>query len=239
MKAVPCSTQKYTEGAGNPDSDHELISGRESWRFRKQLLHRAHRAPEGTCRQAVVPARRPSSPQLTILTTSFIQRMHDSGHQIGQHTWSHPDLVGVPIETFNTQMYYAEMAFRNILGLVPTYARPPYFSCDDACYARYGMLGYHAIIADVDTNDWNFTTAETHQAAKDNFVRGMAGRSWTNGLVLAHDVHEQTVRNLTRFMLDTMREQGVGGSITVGECLQDPVENWYRAAGPVIECPPG
>lgn len=40
-----------------------------------------------------------------------------------------------------------------------------------------------------------------------------------------------------RFMLDTMLERGFGASVTLGECLQDSVEDWYTAVGPVIECP--
>ncbi len=45
-------------------------------------------------------------------------------------------------------------------------------------------------------------------------------------LVIAHDIYEQTVYNLTDFMLDTLLSKGYR-PVTVGECLGDPVENWY------------
>jgi len=51
-----------------------------------------------------------------------------------------------------------------------------------------------------------------------------------NFIQIAHDIHEQTVYNLTRWTLERMKVLGFGTSITVGECLNDPPENWYRAA---------
>ena len=52
-----------------------------------------------------------------------------------------------------------------------------------------------------------------------------------NFIEIAHDIHEQTARNLTRWTLNRMRDLGYGTSITVGKCLNDPPENWYRSAG--------
>jgi hypothetical protein len=49
-------------------------------------------------------------------------------------------------------------------------------------------------------------------------------------IVINHDIHEQTAYNLTAWTLDRMLALGFGTSVTVGECLGDPPENWYRAA---------
>lgn len=46
-------------------------------------------------------------------------------------------------------------------------------------------------------------------------------------LVIAHDIQELTATRLTAFMLKTMQDKGFRG-VTVGECLNDPRENWYR-----------
>jgi peptidoglycan/xylan/chitin deacetylase (PgdA/CDA1 family) len=40
------------------------------------------------------------------------------------------------------QMHYLEMALRNILGFIPTYMRPPYSECNDACQALLNKMGY-------------------------------------------------------------------------------------------------
>ena len=42
-------------------------------------------------------------------------------------------------------MYKNEMAIRNIIGVIPTYMRPPYSSCTAECGCEDDMkaLGYH------------------------------------------------------------------------------------------------
>lgn len=55
---------------------------------------------------------------------------------------------------------------------------------------------------------------------------------------IAHDIHEQTVHNLTAWTLERMKALGFGTSVTVGECLGDPKENWYRnASGAQADAP--
>jgi hypothetical protein len=50
-------------------------------------------------------------------------------------------------------------------------------------------------------------------------------------IVLNHDTHYQTTHNLTSFMLDYLRSMNFSKSVTVGQCMGDPPENWYRKAG--------
>jgi len=48
-----------------------------------------------------------------------------------------------------------------------------------------------------------------------------------NFLEIEHDIHYQTVYNLTDYILASMYRNGYK-SVTVGECLGDPADNWYR-----------
>ena len=57
------------------------------------------------------------------------RRIYSSGHQVASHTWSHPDLCNITSAQRKNEMYKNEMALRNILGVIPTYMRPPYSSC--------------------------------------------------------------------------------------------------------------
>lgn len=47
---------------------------------------------------------------------------------------------------------------------------------------------------------------------------------------IAHDIHNQTAYNLTEWTLQRLQSLNLT-SITVGDCLGDPQENWYRSAG--------
>lgn len=75
----------------------------------------------------------------------ILQRMYQSGHQIASHTWTHQNLSNVTNQQRENQMVYNEMAFRNVLGLIPTYMRPPYSQSDNATQDLMKDLGYHII----------------------------------------------------------------------------------------------
>ncbi|KAL3422773.1 polysaccharide deacetylase [Phlyctema vagabunda] len=165
---------------------------------------------------------------------ALIQRIYNSGHQLAHHTWNHPSLNGLSDTDFNNEMYWNEMALRNILGVIPTYMRPPYLECDDACLSRMAGLGYHVVSTDLDTQDWQYQTPETAQTSKDIYSAGINARP-SSAIVLAHDIHFQTVYNLTRHMLETTVAAGYTFA-TVGTCLGDAPENWYRAAGSAVVC---
>jgi hypothetical protein len=71
------------------------------------------------------------------------------------------------------------------------------------------------------------------QASKDIFDQHMdeVNNTDVHYITIAHDNHYQTAYNLTSYMLDYMKLMNYGTSVTVGECLGDPQENWYRNAG--------
>jgi peptidoglycan/xylan/chitin deacetylase (PgdA/CDA1 family) len=163
---------------------------------------------------------------------SLIQRMDAAGHQIASHTWSHQDLSAITSAQLQDQIYHFEMASRNILGKFPTYMRPPYSSCNADCQTFLASAGYHIIYFDQDTSDYLFITPDLIQISKD-YVTGnltLKGNPVTDDwLTISHDIHPQTAQNLTEFMLQAYTAKGFK-LVTVGECLGDPVANWYRAA---------
>ena len=166
-----------------------------------------------------------------------------SGHQVASHSWTHQDFVGLSQTDFNHQVYYNEMAFRNILGYFPTYLRPPYVDCDSQCFSRLATVGYHALYYDLDTFDYLNDDPTLIQNSKNNFANYITNSAPNpatgNMLPLSHDTHYQTVHNLTEYMLQTMAAHGYGTSVTVGTCLGDPPANWYRSAGSPTGCTGG
>lgn len=162
----------------------------------------------------------------------LIERMIISGHQIASHTWSHEDLSKVTSEQRADQMLKNEVAIRNIIGSFPTYMRPPYSSClpGSGCREDLGNFGYHIVLYDFDTDDWKNDSPNLIQLSKDIFDRFLnaANPKINSWLIIAHDAHEQTVHNLTEHMLKTSKRLGYR-PVTVGDCLRDPRDNWYRA----------
>jgi len=70
-----------------------------------------------------------------------------------------------------------EQAFLDILGKYPTYMRPPYIACGPACKSTMGALGYHVIIWDLDTDDYNQDSPTLIQNSKDR-VKNALSQKW-------------------------------------------------------------
>ncbi|WQF85099.1 Putative chitin-binding, type 1, NodB domain, glycoside hydrolase/deacetylase, beta/alpha-barrel [Colletotrichum destructivum] len=161
---------------------------------------------------------------------STIKRMYADGHQIASHTWSHADLCKITSAQRRDEMYKLEMAIRNIIGVIPTYMRPPYSSCTAECGCEDDMraLGYSIIYFDLDTADYLHDSPTEIQQSKDIVDQSISVKPATtdNFLVIGHDIHQQTVYNLTEYMLQKFQGKKM---VTVGECLGDPKANWYRA----------
>lgn len=107
-----------------------------------------------------------------------------------------------------------------------------------------GELGYHVIHADIDTLDWANDSEGGIQTSIQRFIDGLnSGGS----IALSHDVHQWTANRLVQAMIDEVRRRGLRGTIvllslftnvlyrsntlaavTVGDCLGDPRDAWYR-----------
>ncbi|KAI0844154.1 carbohydrate-binding module family 18 [Daldinia vernicosa] len=161
---------------------------------------------------------------------SVIQRMAAEGHQIASHTWSHENFSQLTTTQFKNQIIWNEIAFNDILGYFPTYMRPPYSICPAACQTQLANLGYHALYFDLDTEGYLHDDASQIQTSKNIWDDAVDGSSPCEDsyLEIEHDIHYQTVYNLTDYILESLFNHGYR-SVTVGQCLGDPPENWYRA----------
>ncbi|KAG6288105.1 hypothetical protein E4U09_005747 [Claviceps aff. purpurea] len=166
----------------------------------------------------------------------LIKRMVADGHQVASHTWSHQRLTQISDSQLSNQIIYNEIAFADILGYFPTYIRPPYSSSNERVDSKLGNLGYHVTYFNLDTEGYLHNSAEEIQRSKDIWDDGVEGKdnTKTKWLGIEHDPVYQSVYNLTEYMLRSMRRNGFK-SVTVGECLEDPKENWYRLVDNVDE----
>jgi peptidoglycan/xylan/chitin deacetylase (PgdA/CDA1 family) len=167
---------------------------------------------------------------------SVIQRMAAEGHQIASHTWSHENYSQLTTAQFQNQIYWNEIALNDILGYFPTYMRPPYSICPTrTCGAQLANMGYHVIYFDLDTEGYLHDDPTEIQVSKDIWDDTVPGTNpCRNGfLQIEHDIHYQTVYNLTDYFLTSLFESGYR-SVTVGQCLGDAPENWYRAGSKAV-----
>ncbi|KAM3504760.1 hypothetical protein MY10362_003369 [Beauveria mimosiformis] len=158
-----------------------------------------------------------------------IKRMVASGHQVASHTWSHQKLTTLSESQFRNQMHFLEVALADLLGYFPTYMRPPYSASNDQTDGWLGELGYHVTYFNLDTEGYLNNSPNKVQKCKDIWDTAVEGRNpqQTKWLQIEHDTVYQAVYNLTEYALKSLFRNGFR-SVTVGECLGDPRENWYR-----------
>ncbi|PVH85606.1 carbohydrate esterase family 4 protein [Cadophora sp. DSE1049] len=161
---------------------------------------------------------------------NLIKRMVAEGHQVASHTWSHYSLSNSSHDLRISQMVKNEMAFNNIIGMWPTYMRPPYSDCtqESGCWDDMKALGYHRVYFDLDTQDYLNPLPSQVQNSKDIVKQQLAIPGVTDYLSIQHDIVQQSVANLSSYYFDLIQKKGWKG-VTVGECLGDPKTNWYRS----------
>jgi peptidoglycan-N-acetylglucosamine deacetylase len=112
----------------------------------------------------------------------IVRRAWLAGHDIGNHSWSHPVLTRLSPEEVETEISRTDDLLIDINGDRPNTIRAPYGAANDAVKAvawpRSMMLW------DVDTNDWRSrNTASVEREAV----------SRRGGVVLMHDIYSTTV----------------------------------------------
>ncbi|KAK2070317.1 hypothetical protein P8C59_004820 [Phyllachora maydis] len=166
----------------------------------------------------------PSTPYPAIL-----RRMIAEGHQIASHSWSHQNYSELTSAQFTEQIVWNEIAINSVLGFFPTYWRPPYSICPSGCESALAKQGYHVIYFDLDTEGYLNDDATLIQNSKNIWDAAVnpSNPATDSFLNIEHDIHYQTVYNLTEYMLASLFKHGYK-SVTVGQCLGDPSTNWYR-----------
>lgn len=120
------------------------------------------------------------------LNPTLIARMAAEGHQVGGHTWSHPNLTTLTPEAVTEELRSTAAAIR-AAGAEPSTVRAPYGALNEAVLAAFGTVpGSGSVTWTVDTRDWEHRSPARTLAA----VRAAAA---PGGIVLMHDVHSSSV----------------------------------------------
>jgi cellulose synthase/poly-beta-1,6-N-acetylglucosamine synthase-like glycosyltransferase/peptidoglycan/xylan/chitin deacetylase (PgdA/CDA1 family)/spore germination protein YaaH len=92
----------------------------------------------------------------------LMQRVAREGHEIGNHTYSHPDISEISQRQLDLEVKLTERLFASKLGVQPLYFRPPYDideepDTDDeaAPVVRIQQDGFTIIGNKIDTSDWD------------------------------------------------------------------------------------
>jgi peptidoglycan-N-acetylglucosamine deacetylase len=120
---------------------------------------------------------------------AIVKRILAEGHEIGNHSWTHPQLSKLSDERVTEEITKTQDAIKNASGsgYTPTLLRPPY----GAITARQKdwiekQFGLSIIMWSVDPFDWKRPGASVIEQ------RILAGAR-PGAIILSHDIHKQTV----------------------------------------------
>ena len=131
---------------------------------------------------------------------SIVKRVFDNGHQIGNHTWSHPSLPGLSPEQVQKEISSTNNILQGITGVKPTTLRPPYGATNAAVQRVVSNLGMSSILWSIDTRDW----ADRNS----NIVCNRAiSNARPGAIILMHDIHQTSVEAVP-CILQNLSSQG-------------------------------
>ncbi|MFJ4056928.1 polysaccharide deacetylase family protein [Streptomyces albogriseolus] len=140
----------------------------------------------------------------------LVQRMVDEGHELGLHTFNHPDLSLQSTKRIDWELSQNQLALTGAAGIRTSLFRPPYSSFSAAMdneswpVTKYiGSRGYLTVVNNTDSEDWK-------RPGVDEIIRRATPENGKGAIVLMHDSggdRSQTVAALDRFLPD-LKDKG-------------------------------
>ena len=140
----------------------------------------------------------------------LLKRMKAEGHEIGNHSWSHPHFTAMEFPEVRSELERTSKAIADATGQNPTLFRPPFMdtnpTLENWVHKEFGMK---TIEASVDSGDWR---DHDPVLARKYILEGAA----PGAIVLAHE-RASTAEALSG-ILDELQKQGYK-FVTVSELI--------------------
>jgi peptidoglycan/xylan/chitin deacetylase (PgdA/CDA1 family) len=142
----------------------------------------------------------------------ILKRISAEGHEIANHSWSHPDLAKLPQDTMRSEISRTQDAITNTIARPVTLLRPPYGALSAAQrHYVHDSYGYRIILWDVDPLDWRRPGAAV---VSERILKGVKPGS----IILSHDIHPGTIEAMPA-TLDALLARGFQ-FVTVSELIK-------------------
>ena len=141
----------------------------------------------------------------------ILQRAVREGHEIGNHSWSHPAFAKMSDARVRTELQKTDDAIRDAIGGRPVLMRPPYGSIT----ARQKQwinaeFGYRIILWDVDPLDWK-------RPGPAVITSRIVKETRPGSIILSHDIHPGTIKAMPE-TFDELQARGFK-FVTVSELI--------------------
>ena len=116
---------------------------------------------------------------------STVQRMADIGCEIGSHSWDHPNLYDLSMDSVAKEFSDTDAALEKACGQKASVARAPYGNWSDDIISTVGKPFF---TWSLDSLDWSYLDVNK------DYDAGMNGDLTDGSIILMHDIHEPSVQ---------------------------------------------
>jgi len=142
---------------------------------------------------------------------AVLQREVAEGHEIGNHSWSHPNLAKLSDEAVRSQLRRTDDLIVKTAGVKPKLMRPPYgeLTKRQRIWVNHDF-NYKVILWDVDPLDWK---RPGPSVVASRIIAGARPGS----IILSHDIHPPTIEAMPQ-VFDALLAKGFK-FVTISELL--------------------
>lgn len=144
-----------------------------------------------------------------VLHPDVIRRIHEEGHLIGNHTYSHMQLNSSNKEEFKEELIATSEVIEEIINEEVIYVRPPYGTWDKALEQELNMI---PVLWTVDPLDWSSQNVSC-------ITKNVMEKAGEDDIILLHDYYDTTVTAALK-IVDALLAEGYT-FVTVEEILFD------------------
>lgn len=141
----------------------------------------------------------------------IMRAISKQGHEIGNHTYCHFDLLRTDYSALEWQISAAQNAIARIVGFGPKIFRPPYSRINETVKKALQAKGLKVVM-------WSVSPADYDEPSPAKIAEYVLSNIRPGSIVVLHDYRWQTVLALER-ILEGLRKKGLR-SVTVSELLQ-------------------
>lgn len=113
-------------------------------------------------------------------TFEIVKKIHEAGHELGNHSWSHRKLTSLSSEEQLQELEKTNIALKSVTGRDVKWFRPPYGCHDSNLIENANRLNMYSILWTVDSLDWQGDKPEI-------LVKRVLSNIHNGAIILFHD----------------------------------------------------
>lgn len=139
----------------------------------------------------------------------IVKKIHEEGHLIGNHTYSHTQLTSRNQEKFKQEIIKTNEVIKEVTGEDTIYVRPPYGSWNKEFEKELNMF---PVLWTIDPLDWCSNDVSC-------IVKNVCAKAEENDIILMHDQYKSTITAALK-IVDELQSRGYE-FVTVDELMFD------------------